>query len=105
MGTGMHFSSARMSKAAVSLGSGTEEAQPIAELGFLGDVPLEIEIVLDRPVIMVSEVAAWEPGSILILNKPAGEQLEIFVSGELIGHGEIDVSHDNVGIRITGLAS
>ena len=82
-----------------------ETRRTIPELVSLGDVPLDIEIVLDQRVMTLGEILGLRAGSILTLAKPAGEPLDVMVSGELFGHGEIEVSHDNVGLRISGLAA
>jgi flagellar motor switch protein FliN/FliY len=94
-----------MENAAVAPQCNVEPLRRIPELGSLGDIPLDIEIVLAQCVMRLKEVADWQPGSLLTLTRPAGEPLDVFVSGELFGHGEIEVSHDNFGLRITGFAT
>ncbi len=74
------------------------------EIGHVADVPVTLEIELDRRTIRVDEVIEWEPGSIVDLNRSAGENLDVWVGGELFGSGEIVIIENTFGIRLTDFA-
>ncbi len=82
-----------------------EPSRVLPELGPLVDVPFDIEIVLGLSAMRLKDVTTWEAGSLLTLNKAAGEPLEVYVSGELFGYGEIEASYENVGLRITNVVA
>lgn len=69
------------------------------------DVDLEVSVELDRKNIMVSELLKLGKGSIVELEKSAGEPLDIFVNGRKFAEGEVVVIDDRFGIRITQLLS
>ena len=73
------------------------------ELAHLSDVPLEVEVELDRHIVTIKEVLQLEKGSILPLNKAAGEPVEIVVGGVSIGTGEVVALSENAGVRISEL--
>lgn len=67
----------------------------------LSDVPVSIEVELDRKTLKVSEILRLAPGSVLKMNRSAGENIDIRVGGTLVGFGEIVILEDNMGVRIT----
>ena len=73
----------------------------LEELASYLDVPLDIEVELDRRVLTVRDLLALESGTILRMNRSAGENLDVKIGGALIGFGEIVVSETSTGIRIT----
>jgi flagellar motor switch protein FliN len=75
----------------------------VQEVTHLNDVPLEVEVELDRHVATIKEVLQLEVGSILTLNKAAGEPVEIRIGGTYIGIGEIIAFNDNSGVRVSDL--
>jgi flagellar motor switch protein FliN/FliY len=70
-------------------------------LELLMDVPLQITVELGRTQKMVKEVLALGPGSVLELDKLAGEPVDILVNEKLIAKGEVVVIDENFGIRLT----
>jgi flagellar motor switch protein FliN/FliY len=74
---------------------------PQAEIAPLGDVPVEIEIELDRRVIATRDVLEWEEGSLIATARSAGENIDIYIGGVLCGWGEIVVIENAIGVRIT----
>ncbi|HEX6990005.1 MAG TPA: flagellar motor switch protein FliN [Bacillota bacterium] len=76
-----------------------------AALELLFDVPLEVTAVLGRTRRQVGEVLALGPGSVLELDKVAGEPIEVLVNGKLIARGEVVVIDEHFGIRITDIVS
>ncbi len=74
---------------------------PEEEIAPLADVPVEIEVELDRQVLTARAVLAWEDGGILATGRSAGENIDIYVGGVLCGSGEIVVVENMLGVRIT----
>jgi flagellar motor switch protein FliN/FliY len=88
----------------------TTEAKPSSEassrrLEFLLDVPLEISVELGRSRLSIQELLALGPGSVIELDKLAGETLDIMVNGRLVARGEAVVVNEKFGIRITDIVS
>jgi flagellar motor switch protein FliN/FliY len=74
---------------------------PLEEAAHLGDVPVGLEMELDRKVMPVSEILTWEPGSVVWLTRSAGEAIDIYAGGTLVGFGEVVILESTFGIRIT----
>ncbi len=72
-----------------------EEASPIL------DIPLNVEVELDRRILTVREILELEPDSVIRMNRSAGENLDIRIGEALVGFGEIVVTENSTGIRIT----
>jgi flagellar motor switch protein FliN/FliY len=66
------------------------------------DVPMEIEIELDRRTMRLSDILKFAVGGVVPFAKTAGDYLDIFVGGVRVGRGEVVVLEKNVGVRITG---
>ena len=71
------------------------------EIAPLGDVPVEIEVELDRRIMTTREVLHLEEGCIISTNRSAGENIDIFIGGVRCGSGEIVVIENTLGVRIT----
>jgi len=67
----------------------------------LGEVPVDIEIELDRLVMTTREVLRLEEGSIIGTTRSAGENIDIYLGGVLCGSGEVVVIENTLGVRIT----
>ena len=78
--------------------AGPEEAHG---LGMLMDIPLDISVELGRTRLVVKEVVDLGVGSIVEIDKAAGEPIDILVNGRLVARGEVVVIEDNFGVRIT----
>ena len=70
-------------------------------LELLMDVPLQVTVELGRTQKMVKEVLSLGPGSVLELDKLAGEPVDILVNEKPIAKGEVVVIDENFGIRVT----
>ena len=89
--------------------AGMEElAQPAGEtavsqqrLEFLEDVDLEVAVQLGRTRMPLGQVLTLVPGAVLELDRLAGDPVDILVNERLIGHGEIVVVEDRLGVRVT----
>jgi len=71
------------------------------EIAHIRDVPVQLEVELDRKVITVAAILDLQPGSVIRMTRSAGENIDILVGGALIGFGEIVIIEDTVGVRIT----
>ncbi len=65
------------------------------------DVPVELEVELDRRVLSVREILELEAGSVIGMTRSAGENIDLYVGGTLVGYGEIVLIESNIGVRIT----
>jgi len=65
------------------------------------DVPLEVTVELGRTNKTIKEILDFSPGTIIELNKLAGEAIDLLVNGKYVAKGEVVVIEDNFGIRIT----
>lgn len=75
--------------------------KPTEEIQHCGDVPLEIAVELDRVVMTVEQVLRLEQGSVIKMNRSAGENIDILVGGTLVAFGEIVIIEASMGVRIT----
>lgn len=65
------------------------------------DVPLEVTVELGRTSKSIQEILDFSPGSIIELNKIAGEPIDVLVNGKFVAKGEVVVIEENFGVRIT----
>lgn len=70
-------------------------------LDILMDIPLDISVELGRTRLVVKEVVDLGVGSIVEIDKAAGEPVDVLVNGRLVARGEVVVIEDNFGVRIT----
>lgn len=67
----------------------------------LMDIPLEISVELGRVKLLVRDIVDLGPGSIIEVNKAAGEPVDVLVNGRVVARGEVVIIEDNFGVRIT----
>ncbi len=79
--------------------------QSTRRFDLLLDVPLEVTVQLGRTRLTIQDLLALSPGSVIELDKIAGEPLDIVVNDRLIARGEAVVVNDKFGIRITDIIS
>ncbi len=77
---------------------GEEQAQ---NLDLIMSVPLEVTVEIGRTRKKVQDILAFSKGSLVVLDKLAGDQVDLFVNGKCIAHGEVVVIDDNFGIRVS----
>jgi flagellar motor switch protein FliN len=70
-------------------------------LSLLMDIPLEITVELGRVRMLVKDVVELGTGSIVEIDKAAGEPVDVMVNGRLVARGEVVVIEDNFGVRLT----
>lgn len=75
------------------------------DLDFILDIPLDLSVELGRTKMLVNDLLQLGQGSIVELNKIAGEPLEIFINRKLVARGEVVVVNEKFGIRLTDIVS
>jgi flagellar motor switch protein FliN/FliY len=78
---------------------------PSQEVAKIADVPLEIEVELDRVELKIRALLDLDVDSILEMPRSAGENLDIYIGGRLVAFGEIVIIENSMGIRITDFKS
>jgi len=74
---------------------------PLEQITHLGDVPISIDVELARKAMSVADILALEKGSVIKMNRSAGDNIDIMVGGAQIASGEIVIIEEAVGVRIT----
>lgn len=69
------------------------------------DIPLEITVEIGRSRMLLKELLALGPGSVVELTKLAGEPLDVLVNGKPIARGECVMANDKFGVRLTDVIS
>jgi flagellar motor switch protein FliN len=75
------------------------------ELERLRDVPVELAVEIGRTRMTIGETLALGPGSIITLNRLAGEPVDLLVNGKPIARGEVVVIDEEFGLRVTEIVS
>ena len=73
-------------------------------IDMLMDIPIPILVELGKTEMMMSEILALSPGSIIELDSLAGEPVKITIRGKIIAQGEVVVVEENFGVKITKIA-
>ena len=76
-------------------------APPESDLARLHDVPVELAVEIGRTRMSIGETLALGPGSIVTLDRLAGEPVDLLVNGRPIARGEVVVIDEEFGLRIT----
>ena len=69
------------------------------------DVPLQVTVVLGKCRKSIKEILAMDMGSVVVLDRLAGEMVDVLVNGKIFAKGEVVVIDDNYGVRITEMMS
>lgn len=86
------------------LGEGIQSV-PTGNIGLLLDVPMTLTVELGRTRQLVKDILGLGEGSIIELDKLAGEPVDLLVNGKLIARGEVVVIDENFGVRVTDIVS
>ena len=81
--------------------NGQEETNPDENLDLIMDVPMEVSVEIGRTQKYVKDILDLNKGSLVVLDKLAGDQVDLYVNGQCIAKGDVVVVDDNFGIRIT----
>jgi len=80
-------------------------AGPSKDLDFILDIPLEVTVEMGRTRMLINDLLQIGQGSVIELNRLAGEPLDILINSKLIARGEVVVVSEKFGIRITDIVS
>ncbi len=75
------------------------------DMDFLLDIPLEISVELGRTRMLIKDLLQLGQGSVVELEKLAGEPMEILVNNKLVARGEVVVVNEKFGVRLTDIIS
>lgn len=70
-------------------------------ISLIKDVPLEVTVELGRTSKAIADILDFSPGTIIELDKIAGEPVDVLVNGKLVAKGEVVVIEENFGVRVT----
>jgi flagellar motor switch protein FliN len=73
----------------------------IADLRRLSEVPVDLSVEIGRTRMTVGDTLELRPGSIVTLNRMAGEPVDLLVNGTIIAHGEVVVIDEEFALRLT----
>ncbi|UCH11791.1 MAG: flagellar motor switch protein FliN [Fidelibacterota bacterium] len=73
------------------------------KINLLLDVELDVSVELGRKIMIVDEILRLGKGSVIELNKLAGEPVDVLVNGKKLAEGEVVVVEDHFGVRLTHL--
>lgn len=89
-----------------------EQLTPVAadsgaegDLGRLQNVPVELAVEIGRTRMTIGEALALGPGSVVTVGRLAGEPVDLLVNGRVIARGEVVAIDEELGLRITEIAS
>lgn len=85
-----------------------DESQPASgdvNLDVILDVPVTLSMEVGRTRVPIRNLLQLNQGSVVELDRAAGEPLDVFVNGTLIAHGEVVVVNERFGIRLTDVVS
>lgn len=74
-------------------------------IALIKDVPLEVTVELGRTSKAISDILDFAPGTIIELDKIAGEPVDVLVNGKLVAKGEVVVIEENFGVRVTEIVN
>lgn len=80
--------------------AGGAEMVSAESIGLIKDVPLEVTVELGRTSKSISDILEFAPGTIIELDKIAGEPIDVLVNGKFIAKGEVVVIEESFGVRI-----
>ncbi|MCB0421952.1 MAG: flagellar motor switch protein FliN [Bdellovibrionales bacterium] len=83
----------------------SESSDDERNLDLILDIPLKVTVELGRTKMVVSELLNLGQGSVIELNKLAGEPMEILVNNKMVARGEAVVVNEKFGVRLTDIIS
>jgi flagellar motor switch protein FliN/FliY len=69
------------------------------------DMTLQVEAVLDEKTMTIFEILALEEGTVIKLNRSAGENIDLFIGGVPAAFAEVVIIDDSMGVRVTDLTA
>lgn len=92
------FSGSSVAETPISMGESSN-------MDLIVDVPLQVTVVLGKSKKSIKDILSMSMGSVIVLDRLAGEKVDVLVNGKLFAHGEVVVIDDNYGVRITDIVS
>jgi flagellar motor switch protein FliN/FliY len=96
---------AAMEEDAFSKSADTDKKTKAPDLDVILDIPVRISMEVGSTAITIRNLLQLNQGSVIELDRLAGEPLDVLVNGTLIAHGEVVVVNDKFGIRMTDVIS
>lgn len=84
-----------------SFGGDGRPIQGQENIGLIMDVPLEVTVELGRTTRSISEILNFAPGTIIELDRIAGEPIDVLVNGKFVARGEVVVIEESFSVRVT----
>ncbi|MEA3334047.1 MAG: flagellar motor switch protein FliN [Pseudomonadota bacterium] len=85
--------------------SGEQRQQLPPNIGFILDIPLQLSVEIGRARMIINDLLQLGQGSVIELEKLAGEPFDVLVNNKLIARGEVVVVNEKFGIRLTDIIS
>lgn len=82
-----------------------QTSAPLGNLDFILDVPLQITVNLGETRMLIKELLQLGQGSVVELEKMAGEPMDVLIGDKLIARGEVVVVNEKFGVRLTDIVS
>ncbi len=83
----------------------TGQSKPAGNLDMIMDIPVVLSVELGRTKMLINDILQLGQGSIIELQKMAGEPMEILINEKLMARGEVVVVNETFGIRLTDIVS
>jgi flagellar motor switch protein FliN/FliY len=77
----------------------------VQNLDFILDIPLRVSVELGRSKVVIKDLLQMAQGSVIELDKLAGEPLDVFVNGKMVARGEVVTVGEKFGVRLTDIIS
>lgn len=87
------------------LSSGRGDGKNKVDLDVLLDIPVTLQLEIGRAKVSIRNLLSYTQGSVVEMDRLAGEPLDLLVNGTLIAHGEVVVINDKFGVRLTDVVS
>ena len=87
------------------VGHAVSSSSSEADLSLVFDLPVELAVEIGRTTMTIRETLAIAPGSLIQLNRLAGEPVDLLVNGHLIARGEVVAIDEEFGLRVTEILS
>ncbi len=87
------------------LSSDRGEGKNKVDLDVLLDIPVTLQLEIGRAKVSIRNLLSYTQGSVVEMDRLAGEPLDLLVNGTLIAHGEVVVINDKFGVRLTDVVS
>ncbi len=82
-----------------------QTGEPLGNLDFILDVPLQITVTLGETRMLIKELLQLGQGSVVELEKMAGEPMDVLIGDKLVARGEVVVVNEKFGVRLTDIVS